>query len=126
MEVDPEPAPTCKFRSSDIRLRQGGAASTAAPNRDENQDPGPEGESIGVGDEKPATQEKQLDTSTDKLEKGFDTKLSLSDDEEELLIPTGDTADLDRAEKAGILEDAALKKAEKDGILDEKEGGSKG
>ena len=46
----------------------------------------------------------------------------MSDDDEELLIPTGDTADLDRAEKAGILEEAALKKAENDGILDDKEG----
>ena len=45
--------------------------------------------------------------------------------DEDLLIPTGDTADLDRAEKAGILEDAALKKAEED-LLDGKEGGSKG
>ena len=122
MEVDPDPAPTCKFRSSDIRLRQGGAASATAPNRDENQDPGP-AEETGAGAEKPAAQEKPEDTSTEKLEEGFDTKLSLSDDD--LLIPTGDTADLDRAEKDGILEDAALKKAEED-LLDGKEGGSKG
>ena len=57
------------------------------------------------------------------MDEGFDSKLSLSD--EDLLIPTGDTADLDRAEKDGILEDAALKKAEED-LLDGKEGGSKG
>ena len=49
--------------------------------------------------------------------------MSLSDsDEAELEIPTGDLADLDKAEKSGILDDAALDKAEKDGILDEKEG----